>query len=350
MTTQAQAPENLRRHLYDMMRSYRHTAVLRCALRLGVFDALTTSPLQSQQVASIIDCDPRGVRLLINALVALRLVEGDTENESYWLTQCAVDLLSSQSPTFYGGMVEITASDYEWDSFAQLDRAVRNGGTVEDMNAEVPGFPYWETFARHMAPVAQPTADLVSRTVAKDWLVKHPRILDVACGHALYGLTCLKDLEGQSLTLLDWPNVLPHAVDRARSLGLGDRVTTLEGDMFTTPLEGPYDLILVTNVLHHFNQEQAVRLLRRARSAVTHNGRLAVVGFALTDTAPVKDPEPHLFSLLMLSWTEGGEVHHARELDSILLAAGWEPHTHVPVDGLPFHVLTAAPAAQKDQT
>jgi hypothetical protein len=328
-----------RERLYRMMRVYKETSLLRTGVRLGVFDALAAGPAGADEVAARVGADPRGTRLLLNALAALRLVRAD--GDRYALADGAAELLVTGSPAYYGGMVDVVASDYEWDALRDLEGAVRRGGSVADQDAETPGYAYWETFARSVGPVTVPTANLLTDLLAGSVPDRPLKVLDLAAGHGIYGFTVAERFPGSTVTCVDWPNVLDITTTHARRRGLADRVSTVPGDMFTADLGGPYDVVLVTNVVHHFSEERSTELLARAAGALAPGGRVGVVGFVAGDEGPELDPEPHLFSILMLVWTSAGEVHTEAAYRRMTAGAGLEIEASRQVPGLPFHVLTA---------
>lgn len=329
-----------RESLFDMMQAYKKTSLLRTAIKLGLFDLLTER-VTAEHVADGIDADLRGTRILLNALAALRLVE--TDGTRYWLPDGARNLLVRCSPGYDGDMIHVFASDWEWDALKDLAAAVRNGGTVLDEHAETPEYAYWEDFAAYAPVVARPAAEVLAEAL-DSWAAGRPQldVLDLACGHGIYGFTVARKYPQARISCLDWENVLRFTAEHAERLGVLDRTTFISGDMFKEPLGGPYDLVLITNVLHHFSQEQATRLLARAASVLNPSGKLGIVGFTTTDALPADDPAPYLFSVLMLAWTFEGEVHSEDAYTRMLTASGFrDVHTHR-VPGLPFQVLLAS--------
>jgi SAM-dependent methyltransferase len=342
MTALDPAPTVSRERLYRMMRVYKETGLLRAAVTVGVFDALAAGAGSAESVAAAVAADVRGTRLLLNGLVALDLVQGSDGN--YVLDDGARELLVSTSPTYYGGMVDVVASDHEWDALRDLADAVRHGGSVRDVDAETPGYEYWETFAQRVSPVTTPVAALMTEMLA-GWTatVADPEILDLACGHGIYGFTLARQLPTATVTGVDWPNVLDITRRHAAEQGLTDRTNFVPGDMFDVAVDGPFDLVLITNVLHHFSEERATALLQRAARDLRPGGRVAIVGFVAGDE-PALDPEPHLFSILMLVWTSAGEVHTAAAHTRMCAAAGLEIDDSRKVPNLPFHVIVARSA------
>ncbi|WP_225878613.1 methyltransferase [Spongiactinospora rosea] len=329
-----------RESLFGMMQAYKMTSLLRTGVSMGVFDALAGGPATAEAVADRLGCAPRGMRILLNALVAVGLAEERDGN--YTLPPGVADLLVAGGPGYLGDMVKVMSSDWEWDALKRLDDAVRRGGTVLEVHAETPGYQYWEDFAAYAVAVARPTAGVVADAL-KSWASGRESIdvLDVACGHGLYGLTLAQRNPQANVWALDWPNVLTQVETHAGQLGVRDRLHQVPGDMFQVPLGGPYDAILVTNVLHHFSEQRAGELLARLAPALKPDGKIVLVGFTLGDENPADDPAPHLFSILMLAWTYEGEVHSIAAYDRMLTAAGFTTGRRHDVPGLAFRVLVA---------
>ncbi|MEU4563488.1 class I SAM-dependent methyltransferase [Actinoplanes sp. NPDC023936] len=332
-----------RERLNGLMQAYKSTSLLRTAVELGVFDALADGPATADALAGRLGTHPRGTRILLDAMVAISLagIDGD----AYHLPPGAEQFLVSKSPQYLGDMTKVISSDWEWDALKRLPEAVRHGGTVMDEHAETAEYQYWVDFASFASAIATPTAQVMTDAL-EHFAAARPslKVLDMACGHGIYGYAFAQRHRQATVTSLDWENVVPVAAGHAERLGVSDRVGFLTGDMFTEPLGGPYDVVMLTNVLHHFSEERGIELLRRAREALKPDGRLALVGFTTGDGTPAEDPAPYLFSILMLVWTAQGEVHSKAAYDRMLSASGFaDPELHT-VAHLPLRVLIASPA------
>lgn len=73
-------------------------------------------------------------------------------------------------------------------------------------------------------------------------------------------------------------------------MGVHERASFISGDMFEVLLGGPYDVALVTNVLHHFSAAKATELLTRVHDVIRHDGQLVTVGFTIGDEPPEQEP------------------------------------------------------------
>lgn len=332
-----------RSDVFDMLLAYKNTAVLNTGIELGIFDAIAAGANTPGEVAHKQSLDPRATRLLLNALSSLGLL--DSDGSTYWFPAEADKLLVRGSPDFVGDMAKVMSSKWEWDALSTLPDAVRRGGTVAAQHAETPGYAYWEDFAAYAGAVATPAAKLTADVLAT-WATGRERlnVLDMACGHGLYGYTLAARQPNARIWSLDWANVLPVALARAKQMGIADRVRAIAGDMFEVDLGGPYDAVFITNVLHHFSQARAIELLRRAGAVLAEDGRIVVVGFTVGDAPPAEDAAAHLFSILMLIWTHEGEVHSLEDYDRMLRDAGFTGTQAHQVPQSPLWVLTARPA------
>jgi 2-polyprenyl-3-methyl-5-hydroxy-6-metoxy-1,4-benzoquinol methylase len=328
--------------LFEMMHAYKLTAALKAGIELGVFDQFAAGPATAPDIAETLSLHPRGARVLLNALTAVGLLE-QASPDRYRLGARAARFLVRGQAGYLGDMVDVIASGWEWEAMDRLADAVRKGGPVVEGNAETPDFDYWRSFATNARAIAEPSAKAVA-DVLLPWAGAQPglRVLDLACGHGLYGFAFAQRLEDASVTSLDWPNVVEIARRHAGRLGVADQVHGLTGDMFSTELGGPYDLVLITNVLHHFSVAKAEELLRRAAGVTRPGGKVAVVGFVTDkDHSQVADRQAHMFSLLMLAWTTEGEVHTADDYRAMLGSAGYEDFTAHQVPGLPAQIMVA---------
>ncbi|MFD9293139.1 methyltransferase [Streptomyces sp. NPDC060030] len=333
--TEDHVPTVTRQALLTMMSAVRRTGILRAGVELRVFDAVAGAPADPDEVAAFCGTDPRGMRILLNALAATGLLVKDGDRFS--LAPGADSTLVTTHPDYYGDAVRLAASDYEWDAIKRLGDAVRSGGSVMEVNAETPAYTFWEDFAALGTLNTPPIAELVARHVLPGTRERDEvKVLDVACGHGLYGYTLAGHDPRARIWSLDWPNVLAVTETNAEKLGVRDRAHFIPGDMFEVSLGGPYDVVVVANVLHHFSTERAKELLARMADAVRPGGQLVAIAISTSDEPPHLDPVPHLFSALMLAWTSEGQVHPLSDYEEMVTAAGFAPPK---VHGLPHNPL-----------
>ena len=158
------------------------------------------------------------------------------------------------------------------------------------------------------------------------------RVLDIAAGHGLFGIEIAKPNPQARVTGLDWAPVLRVALDNARKAGVQDRYDMLPGSAFEVDFGGPYDAVLLTNFLHHFDQATCVKV--RARPG----GRAATLEFVPNEDR-VSPPIPAAFAMNMLASTPAGDAYTLSELTAMYREAGFGGVTAHPIPMSPHTVV-----------
>lgn len=309
--------------IYQMLDGAQVTGVLAAAIQLGVFGHLDPGPLDAAQVAGAIGAPERSTRILLEAMAAVGLLE--KQAEQYRLTPLSRAYLVPGKPGYVGDIAGIQASPWMWAGLARLAEAVKQGGTVLEDHAEQPQSPHWEAFARSSGSVAFATSAALRPLLQGRLRGRRSRVLDVACGSGIYGYSILLDHPGAALTLLDWPNVLQQARRWGDQLKVDPaRVTTVEGDLFEVDWRGPYDVILLSHVYHHFEPPVCARLSRKVADALAPGG-VAVVHDFISDAG---NRAGAMFAVTMLLWTRQGTTYSTAEYSRWLADAGLKPSVH----------------------
>src|SRR5262249_43973473 len=151
--------------------------------------------------------DPRGTRVLLDALAALGLLEPAAD--TYRLSPAADAFLVRQRPFYVGDLANIFTSDWQWHAFLRLPDPVRQGGSVRSDDADTPAHPFWESFATSSGAVAVPAAEVIGQILGP-WAAgrRSLEVLDVGCGSGVHAVALGRQHAHARLTLLDWPNVL----------------------------------------------------------------------------------------------------------------------------------------------
>jgi methylase of polypeptide subunit release factors len=148
------------------------------------------------------------------------------------------------------------------------------------------------------------------------------KVLDIAAGHGVFGIAVAERFPNAEIIALDWPNVLEVARENAQRAGVGTRYSTLPGSAFEVEFGSNYDLILLTNFLHHFDEATCVRLLEKAHGALAEGGRAVTLEF-VPDEDRVAPPGAAGFSLVMLASTPHGDAYTFTELERMFKKAGF---------------------------
>ena len=263
--------------LWGTFTGYQRTFALKAAVELDVFTAIAAGATTIAALAERTHAAPRGLRALLNHLVMDGFLT--REGDRYGLTATTAAFLDRASPAYLGSGITFVTSPMLVDAFTRLTDAVRRGGTaVPDGGTLAPEHPVWVEFARAMAPLAGMTAVLLANHLdaehAPAW-----KILDVAAGHGLFGITLARMNPRATVVALDWRNVLTVAEEHARAAGVQARFRTLPGSAFDVAWGDGYDVVLLPNFLHHFDVPTCEQILSKAHAALRPGGRVVVVEF-----------------------------------------------------------------------
>lgn len=309
--------------------AYQKTGAFKAALELDLFSKIAAGATTVDALARACDAAPRGIRILADYLVSIGALtkEGGGDGARYGLTPSAATFLDRASPAYMGSAIDFVATPQLVDAFMSFGAAVRKGGTAMTQNGVLaPEADIWVRFARAMAPPATFIARLLAMQLeaaaATRW-----KVLDVAAGHGMYGIVLATENPNAEVVGLDWPNVLRVAEENARAAGVQDRYRTIPGSAFEADLGSDYDLVLLPNILHHFDVAECERLLRRVRAALAPGGRAVTVEF-VPDESRTSPPIPASFGIVMLATTPAGDMYTYRDLEGMARNAGFVRSEH----------------------
>jgi ubiquinone/menaquinone biosynthesis C-methylase UbiE len=163
-------------------------------------------------------------------------------------------------------------------------------------------------------------------------------VLDIAAGHGLFGIEIAKQNPEARVTGLDWAPVLRVALENAKKAGVQDRYNMLPGSAFDVDFGGPYDAVLLTNFLHHFDKPTCVNLLKKVRAALKPGGRAATLEFVPNEDR-ISPPMPAAFSMTMLTSTADGDAYTLSELTAMYSEAGFTGMNGHPIPMSPHTIV-----------
>jgi SAM-dependent methyltransferase len=325
--------------IFAELRAFERSAALKGAIDLELFTHIDDGSTTPQEIAGKTGASPRGVRILCDFLT----VTGHLTKfgESYGLTMNSQILLSKRSPSYLGSISDFLAGDQQHAALWQVAAAVRKGGSVSE-EALTPDSPMWSVFARAMAPMIRVfAAAAIPRVLSGEAAADVPmKVLDIAAGHGLWGITLLQQNPSAEVTGQDWPTVLEVARENAQKAGVADRYHILPGSAFEVDFGIGWDLILEPNFAHHVDQATNIKLFRKIASSLKSGGRIALIDFIPNDDR-VSPPLAAGFALTMLTATPQGDVYTFAEYEHMLGEAGFHDAKLVELGPMPQRLITA---------
>ena len=328
----APSPEQI----FDTLIAFQRSAALQGAIELDLFTAIAEGANPVSAIAARCHASERGTRILCDYLTVIGFL---TKNDgTYALTQNSAIFLNRHSPAYLGSVTGFLNAPSLTDAFQDMAEIVRRGTTLLAGDGSMdPEHPMWVDFARAMKPMMVPAAEgiatLLEAEKGGNW-----QVLDIAAGHGIFGVTLARHNPQAQVTAVDWQSVLNVALENAQAAGVTDRYHLLPGSAFEVDYGTGYDIVLLTNFLHHFDQPTCETLLRRVHAALKPGGRAVTLEFVPNDDR-VSPPMEATFSLTMLATTAAGNAYTFAEYDEMFGHAGFARSEIHQVPMSPQHVV-----------
>jgi hypothetical protein len=230
MTTAPEPANVTPERIFETLNAYQKTAALKTAIELDVFSAIAAGATTQASIAKRCEASERGIRILSDYLVinGFLLKNG----QEYGLADDAAVFLNRRSPAYIGAAANFLALPEMINLYQDLTAIVRAGTSLKGEAATAePDSSKWVEFARSMSGLqginAGAVAEALDSSAAEKW-----KVLDVAAGHGMYGVTIAKQNPNAEIFALDWPEVLKVAHENAKGAGVAARHHHLPGSAF----------------------------------------------------------------------------------------------------------------------
>jgi len=303
------AVESAEQALMRLARGYQVSQALYVAAKLGVADVLAAQPLTSEAIADAVGARGSQLRRVLRALVAAG-VFCELEDGRFASNDTAAALRAGAPGRTRDVVVNFGEEMYR--SFGELLHTVRTGETAFD---SVYGAPLFEYYAANPEAEASAAARMLARSL--------PVAREFAASGVLRGVRTLVDVGGGAGTLVtevlrhdpeiagvlvERPGMLELAKEYLSGHGLADRCRLVEGDFFSSVPAGG-DLYVLKSILHDWDDDRCVAILRNCRAAMGEHARLTIVELILPDRMTASAPmlSAALLDLIMLAYAGGRE-------------------------------------------
>jgi 2-polyprenyl-3-methyl-5-hydroxy-6-metoxy-1,4-benzoquinol methylase len=281
-----------------------NSKVLLTAVTFDLFTKLGERRLTGAQIGKELALHPRGVADFLDALVAMKFLEreGDGADAKYFNTPATALYLDRQSPRYIGGILEmLNARLFKY--WHDLPEALRTGqpqnetkhgekGIFDELYADPTKL---EQFLDAMTGLSRINFEALAD---KFDFSRYRTLCDVGGATGLLSIEVAKKYPHLKCISFDLPPVEPVAKKYITAAGLTDRIRIASGNFFQDPLPKA-DVVTMGMILHDWNLEKKMQLIRAAYDALSPGGAFIVVE-ALIDNARRENVFGLLMSLNML--------------------------------------------------
>ncbi len=301
---------------------------LYAAARLRLADLVAEGPRTSADLAKATKTHEPSLYRLMRTLAGMGVLT-ETEPRRFALTTLGA-ALKSNAPGAARATIMTLAGDWQWRAWGEFLHSLQTGKSGID---KVWGKPLFEFLADHAEEAADFSEAMVGRhghqppaiAAAYDF-ANFKTLVDVGGGTGNLLTTLLRANPNLRGVLYDLPHVIPEARKRVDERHVSDRCDLVAGDFFKGVPPG-HDGYVLSHVLHDWNDEQSIAILRQCRRAIGTDGRLLIVEIVLPPGDAPHDGK--YLDLLMLTVT-GGVERTAAEFERLLSAADFRLSRIVP--------------------
>ncbi|HSK29253.1 MAG TPA: class I SAM-dependent methyltransferase [Candidatus Limnocylindria bacterium] len=322
------APELSPRALMRILGDFANSQILDAALEYDFFTLIDKGYATADDIARQAGTDPRATRIVLDSLPALDLVE--KRDGEYFLTPMAQVFLVQGKPSYVGDFRHVALA--LWDGMAHLKESLKTGKPLSRLDTGTE-LPVWEKLVLGIIVIAEPAAQALCALLKIGSERRGNKVLDIAGGSSIFGMTILSRDPSAQVTQLDWPNVNAVAKKLNHERGLDGKIRFIDGEHHSAAIETDhYDLVLASNFCRFESPTGNQKLFTKAYSALKPGGI-----FMVNDFLPNEErTEPTFalrFSVYTLTHTPEGECWTLSQYSDWLKKAGFnsvETHGNIP--------------------
>ena len=335
--TESPAAAGTRILLETTFATWRFTAI-RGLLSIGAFEQLAAGPLTITELADRCGANAEILRRVLRCVAATGLLR-TAGPQRYELTDAGRAVLGGWALAGF----RFNADPEMWKALGEITETIRTGkaplieryGSLYGYLATQP-----QTAAGFDALVTGNYAQVASALAQAVDFARLGTVVDVGGGHGGFITAILRAHPGVRGILTELDRALPGARDHLAANGVGDRCDVTACDFFTDPLPSGAGAYLLGHVIHNWNDEQALAILRAVRAAIPEDSQLLLVEAIIpNDDAPHLAKDLDIRVITMLPGSERTESEYAQ----LLTEAGFRPQPAVHLARIES-VIAATPA------
>lgn len=304
----------------DIMAGYWSVQVMSTAAALGIPDLLADGLQSNRALAAATGANPRALFRLMRAMSSLGLCRH--EGDVFELTE-AGQPLRKDVPGSVRGIVMYAAGD-QWRAWADLATVVKTGRPAPSVASGPEGFA---DFANNPELAAMFNQSMVdgSRRVAEEAVgvydfSRFRRVMDVGGGYGAVLAVLLSANREQQGAVFEQPYLAQGTMAYLEKAGVAERAAFIGGDFFQS-LPAGADCYVLKYIIHDWDDEHALAILRNCRKAAGQDGTLVLIERVVPERMEALPAHRAIVGADLLMMAYGGQERTEKEFRALLAKA-----------------------------
>ncbi len=308
------------------------------AAKLGIPDLLAEKPQTAAELAARTQTHKTSLYRVLRLLASAGIF-AENADRKLELTPIS-DLLRSSVPNSVHNLAIMLGDDWMWQAWGELMHSVKTGAAAHDKVQGMGTFEFFQqnekagkVFNRAMTNISQMVVPAIVEAYDFSGVGK---LVDIAGGHGFLLAGILKanpDVQG---ILFDLPYVIENAGELLESEGVATRTEKVSGDFFESVPAGA-DAYLMKHIIHDWDDERSIKILRNINRAMNENGKVLIVEMVVPEGSEPSQSKMLDIQMLVM---EGGKERTEKEYRKLLDAANFRLTRIVPTRS-PFSIVEA---------
>jgi len=330
-----------------LINGYMASQAIHVAAELGVADLLADGAKSAGELAQATETHASSLHRLLRALASLGLLD-EVEPGRFELTEMGAQLRTAV-PGSLRNRALLFGSERHWRSWGELLRSVRTGETAMQHLYGMGGFEYLAVHPQQAAifneAMAETTRQVVRAVVAAYDFSLFRTIADIGGGNGALISGILAAAPRLRGIVFDLPSGNVEASRLLAAAGLAERSDVIRGDFFHSVSSGA-DAYILKSIIHDWDDERSIAILKNCRKVIPDNGKLLVVERVMPARMEASQLRQQMamtdLHMLVLA---GGRERTEAEFASLLEAADFKLARTLPLpEASGFSLIEAAPA------
>ena len=307
----------------EMAAAFQKSRIVLTAYELDIFSMIGEKSHDAETLSKALNLNKNATERLLNALVALKLLEKN--HGSYSNSKDSLMFLSKGSPAYLAGLMH---TNHLWDTWSHLTDVVKTGKAAHDEEINDRGEDWLEAFIGAMHDRGNKQARAQISTID---LKGVESILDVGGGSGCYCMAFLGRKPELKTVVFDLPKVIPISKKIVEKEGFSGRIEHHVGNYETDELPKGFDLVFLSAIIHSNSYETNSKLVKKCHRSLNPNGKIVIQDWIMNEakTEPVQGA---IFSINMLVGVEGGDCYSENEVSTWLIDAGFSDISKVDLE------------------